>query len=153
MSPSICSLSITSSGPINGIFPRSHSPVVFPVCVKPRKKNFEAKSLSAALTERVSVISYLVKLEFSFMKNVPLRWETILLLTPKGEKNTLQGNWVQVWILNHLHLQSPYGCQFKSSSILARQDALLWRRSQSGLALPYVAAAAHRLCEREIFVK
>lgn len=82
MSPSICSLSITSSGRINSLFPWSHPPVVFPLChstCQAAKEHFEAKPSSAALTERVSV-GDVGKLEFSFMKNVPPRWKTILLL-------------------------------------------------------------------------
>lgn len=79
MSPSILCLSITPSGQINSIFPWSHSPVVCRACdrtCRTGQEKFEAKSLTAALTERVS-ISYVIKLEFSFMKKVPLRWETI----------------------------------------------------------------------------
>lgn len=98
MSPSILSLSITPSGQINSIFPWSHSPVVCRVCdstCRTGQEKFEAKSLTAALTERVS-ISHVIKLEFSFMKKVPLRWKTIQLLTLKKEKYMLQGNSDQV---------------------------------------------------------
>lgn len=88
----------------------SHWPVVFRVCdstCQTVKENVEAKSLTPALTERVS-ISCVVKLEFSMMKNVPLRRKTTSLLTPNKETNTLDANSVQGCddaseLFNHLH--------------------------------------------------